>query len=169
MNKLGIFATIGSLALGIAGWATTASSAESTQPEKPATAEEPAKPEQPAATENGKITDLVIKDAKVGEGKEAEPRKLVTVHYTGWLYDPKAPNNKSTKFDSSLDRGEPFSFPLGAHQVIPGWDKGVEGMKVGGKRTLIIPSNMAYGESGAGALIPPGATLIFDVELLDVK
>ena len=91
------------------------------------------------------------------------------MHYTGWLYDPKAADRHGTKFDSSRDRGEPFSFKLGARQVISGWDQGVAGMKVGGKRTLVIPSDLGYGNRGAGAAIPPNATLVFDVELVDVK
>jgi peptidylprolyl isomerase len=88
------------------------------------------------------------------------------MHYTGWLYENGA---KGTKFDSSLDRGEPFEFPLGAGRVIKGWDEGVAGMKVGGKRTLIIPPQLGYGARGAGGVIPPNATLLFDVELLEVK
>ncbi len=88
------------------------------------------------------------------------------MHYTGWLYEN---GTKGAKFDSSLDRGEPFEFPLGAGRVIKGWDEGVAGMKVGGKRTLIIPPQLGYGARGAGGVIPPNATLLFDVELLDVK
>ena len=105
-------------------------------------------------------------DEKAGTGAEAVAGKQVSVHYTGWL-DQKG--QKGTKFDSSVDRGQAFNFPLGAGRVIKGWDEGVAGMKVGGKRTLMIPANLAYGERGAGGLIPPGANLIFDVELLDVK
>lgn len=118
---------------------------------------------------DAKITELIKTDTKVGAGKEAVNNKLVIVHYTGWLYDPKAPKNRGTKFDSSVDRGQPFDFMLGAGQVIKGWDQGVAGMKVGGHRTLIIPSEMGYGARGAGGAIPPNATLMFDVELLDVK
>lgn len=99
----------------------------------------------------------VIKD---GSGAEAKDGDLVKVHYTGWLKDG------GKKFDSSVDRGEPFEFPLGAGQVIKGWDEGVKGMKVGEKRQLIIPANLGYGDTGAGQDIPPGATLVFDVELL---
>ena len=97
-----------------------------------------------------------------GAGPAPKHGDTVTVHYTGWLTD-------GAKFDSSVDRGQPFQFTLGAHQVIAGWDEGVAGMKVGGKRTLIIPPELGYGARGAGGVIPPNATLIFEVELLDVK
>jgi FKBP-type peptidyl-prolyl cis-trans isomerase FkpA len=107
-------------------------------------------------------------DVKVGSGAEAVKGKAVVVQYTGWLYDP-ATSQKGAKFDSSRDRNVPFGFFLGDGKVIRGWDEGVPGMKVGGQRTLIIPPDMAYGERGAGGVIPPGATLIFDVELLEVK
>lgn len=108
-------------------------------------------------------------DSTVGSGEEAEIGKTVNVHYTGWLYDENAPDKKGKKFDSSFDRNEHFSFMLGAGRVIKGWDQGVTGMKVGGKRTLIIPPSMAYGSRGAGNIIPPNATLIFDVELIGLK
>jgi FKBP-type peptidyl-prolyl cis-trans isomerase FkpA len=124
-------------------------------------------------TPNGKlamnITELIKNDTLVGQGREAEPGFNVTVHYTGWLYDPSKPDGKGTKFDSSVDRHEPFVFFLGGGQVIRGWDEGFAGMKVGGKRTLIIPPDYGYGARGAGGVIPPNATLIFDVELLDIK
>ena len=113
--------------------------------------------------------ELLKKDIKVGDGTEAKKGQQVTVHYTGWLFDESAPNNQGKKFDSSVDRGQPFVFPLGAGRVIRGWDEGVAGMKVGGKRTLIIPADMGYGSRGAGNAIPPNATLLFDVELLGVK
>lgn len=100
-------------------------------------------------------------DLTVGTGPTAQAGQTVTVHYTGWLENGK-------KFDSSVDRGQPFSFPLGAGRVIKGWDEGVQGMKVGGKRKLIIPSNLGYGARGAGGVIPPNATLIFEVQLLGV-
>ena len=117
----------------------------------------------------GKMTELAnglkYTDTTVGTGAEATPGHKVSVHYTGWLYNN---DKKGNKFDSSLDRGQPFSFTLGAHQVIQGWDLGVAGMKVGGKRTLIIPPDLGYGARGAGGVIPPNATLTFDVELLKV-
>jgi FKBP-type peptidyl-prolyl cis-trans isomerase FkpA len=116
-----------------------------------------------------KVTELIKKDTKVGTGEEAAVGKAVEVHYTGWLYDPNAADNKGAKFDSSRDRGTPFSFLLGAGRVIKGWDKGVAGMKVGGQRTLIIPPEMAYGARGAGNVIPPNSALIFDVELIGLK
>ena len=115
------------------------------------------------------ITSLQITDATVGNGAVAGKGNEVTVHYTGWLYDPKAADKHGQKFDSSRDRNEPFSFTLGARRVIAGWDMGVAGMKVGGKRTLVIPSDLGYGSRGAGSAIPPNATLVFDVELLGVK
>ena len=114
------------------------------------------------------VKELIKKDTKVGTGEEATIGKLVEVHYTGWLYDPGKPDKKGEKFDSSRDRGDPFSFLLGAGRVIKGWDRGVAGMKVGGQRTLIIPPEMAYRAEGRGK-IPPNATLVFDVELVDVK
>ena len=115
------------------------------------------------------VNDLMKIDQRVGDGTEAIPPIEVTVHYTGWLYDPSKPEGHGSKFDSSVDRGEPFRFYLGGGQVIRGWDEGVAGMKVGGKRTLIIPAHMGYGSRGAGGVIPPYATLIFDVELLGVR
>ena len=115
------------------------------------------------------ITSLQITDGKVGSGAEATSGKTVKVHYTGWLYDAKAANRQGKKFDSSKDHGEPFEFKLGAGMVIRGWDQGVAGMKVGGLRTLVIPSELGYGARGAGGAIPPNATLLFDVELLEVR
>jgi FKBP-type peptidyl-prolyl cis-trans isomerase FkpA len=118
----------------------------------------------PAAAVEKAASDVEVKieEIKVGEGTLAEVGKQVSVHYIGTLTD-------GTKFDSSLDRNEPFSFSLGTGSVIKGWDEGVRGMKVGGKRKLTIPPAMGYGEAGAGGVIPPNATLIFEVELLDVK
>ena len=105
---------------------------------------------------------LIIEDITVGDGAEAAAGQTVSVHYTGWLTD-------GTKFDSSKDRNDPFEFPLGARQVIAGWDEGVQGMKVGGTRKLTIPPNLGYGARGAGGVIPPNATLVFEVELLAIK
>ncbi len=113
--------------------------------------------------------ELQVIDRKIGFGEIAATGRTVIVHYTGWLYDAAAPDNKGQKFDSSHDRGQPLSFALGTGRVIPGWDQGVAGMKVGGQRTLIIPPELAYGARGAGGVIPPNATLVFDVELIGVR
>ncbi|MBY0495938.1 MAG: FKBP-type peptidyl-prolyl cis-trans isomerase [Cyanobacteria bacterium] len=115
------------------------------------------------------ITQLQINDTKVGAGAEARPGRVVRVHYTGWLYDASRPDKRGAKFDSSKDRNDPFEFPLGGGQVIPGWDQGFAGMKVGGTRVLTIPPHMGYGARGAGGVIPGNATLVFEVELLEVK
>lgn len=120
-------------------------------------------------TEKIDISKLNKFDKKLGDGAIATAGKRVAVHYTGWLYDEAKADHRGTKFDSSHSRGQAFEFGLGAGQVIPGWDQGVEGMKVGGQRTLIIPASLAYGERGAGGQIPPNATLVFDVELLGVR
>ena len=108
---------------------------------------------------------LQYEDTVVGSGDEATAGKHVTVHYTGWLYENGQPGRK---FDSSKDRNDPFVFPLGAGHVIRGWDEGVQGMKVGGTRRLVIPADLGYGARGAGGVIPPNATLVFEVELLEV-
>ena len=113
--------------------------------------------------------ELQVIDRKIGFGEIASSGRTVIVHYTGWLYDAAAPDNKGQKFDSSHDRGQPLSFALGTGRVIPGWDQGVAGMKVGGQRTLIIPPELGYGARGAGGVIPPNATLVFDVELIGVR
>jgi FKBP-type peptidyl-prolyl cis-trans isomerase len=107
-------------------------------------------------------------DLTPGAGAELKSGQNALVHYTGWLYDAAAPENKGKQFDSSVG-GEPFDFPLGGGRVIPGWDQGVVGMKVGGKRRLVIPPELAYGNAGAGGVIPPGATLVFDVELVEIQ
>jgi peptidylprolyl isomerase len=123
----------------------------------------------PAGVRAAEVTTqsgLRINDMLKGAGAEAKPGQTVDVHYSGWLFVDGA---KGDKFDSSLDRGKPFSFALGQGNVIKGWDEGVAGMRVGGKRTLIIPPSLGYGAQGAGGVIPPNATLIFDVELLGVK
>jgi FKBP-type peptidyl-prolyl cis-trans isomerase FkpA len=127
-------------------------------------------PASPQSKLDAKVTQLQTIDTTVGSGAEAVKGKVVVVHYTGWLYDPSLPEKKGRKFDSSRDRGPPFTFPLGGGSVIRGWDEGVAGMRIGGKRTLIIPADMAYGSRGAGGgVIPPDATLLFDVELLQVR
>ncbi len=127
-------------------------------------------PIQAAAQATGKTmttpSGLQITDTKIGTGASPKTGQTCVMHYTGWLYQDGA---KGKKFDSSLDRGEPFEFAIGMGKVIAGWDEGVATMKVGGKRTLIIPPALGYGARGAGGVIPPNATLIFDVELLDVK
>ncbi|MCX6641186.1 MAG: FKBP-type peptidyl-prolyl cis-trans isomerase [bacterium] len=129
--------------------------------------EQAAQPKSPETlTQGGEMittaSGLQYQELVAGSGVEAQAGKVASVHYTGWL-------TNGTKFDSSIDRGHPFDFQVGVGQVIKGWDEGVQGMKVGGKRKLIIPPNLGYGDNGAGTLIPPGATLIFEVELLDVK
>ena len=115
------------------------------------------------------IKTLNVVDEKIGEGNEAAFGRDVLVHYTGWIYDEKRNQHRGREFDSSRDRNEPLSFKLGGGEVIKGWEEGVNGMKVGGRRVLTIPPDMAYGEKGFEELIPPNATLIFDVELVDVK
>lgn len=122
-----------------------------------------------AALMQGDNMSLQQTDTKAGTGAAIEKGQIAVVHYTGWLFSAGAADNKGTKFDSSVDRGQPFSFPLGAGNVIKGWDEGVLGMQVGGKRTLIIPPEMGYGARGAGGVIPGGATLVFEVELLGIE
>jgi FKBP-type peptidyl-prolyl cis-trans isomerase len=114
------------------------------------------------------VQKLIVTDTKVGTGATAVAGKTVSVHYTGWLYDVKAADHKGKKFDSSSG-GAPIEFQLGVGYVIKGWDEGLVGMKVGGKRTLTIPSEMGYGKRGAGGMIPPNAPLLFDVELMGVN
>ncbi len=136
-----------------------------------------AAPESSAATDQApavtvtNVTDsgLGIAELVVGDGDSAAAGQTAVVHYTGWLFDPGAPGSRGQKFDSSRDRGQPFRFPLGAGRVIRGWDEGVAGMRVGGRRELVIPPELGYGDRGAGGVIPPGATLVFDVELLGVE
>ncbi|MDO8419312.1 MAG: FKBP-type peptidyl-prolyl cis-trans isomerase [Rubrivivax sp.] len=111
---------------------------------------------------------LQYEDTVPGTGDEATAGCRVRVHYTGWLHDPTAANGRGKKFDSSKDRGDPFRFHLGAGQVIQGWDEGVQGMKVGGTRVLLIPAELGYGARGAGGVIPPNATLVFEVDLIEV-
>lgn len=134
-----------------------------------AKAETPPKTEAPSKTIIDSTSAFTQTDVKIGEGAEAKAGQTVVVHYTGWLYDAAATDKHGAKFDSSHDRSQAFAFPLGAGRVIKGWDQGVVGMKIGGQRTLIIPANMAYGSRGAGRKIPPNATLIFDVELIEIR
>ena len=145
-----------------------AAAASAQQPaSQPSTA--PATPPAPPAATTPEATVLVT-DVVKGVGDEAFPGMVVIVHYTGWLYDAAAADHHGRKFDSSRDRGQPLSFPLGSGRVIRGWEQGIPGMKVGGKRRLVIPPSLAYGSRGAGnGVIPPNATLIFDVELLAVE
>lgn len=137
---------------------TEAPPGEAGQMSTPPQEEAQQQPPQPPAAD---VTELVIEDITVGTGAEAKAGDTVTVHYTGWLTD-------GTQFDSSLDRSQPFQFVLGQGQVIPGWDQGVAGMKVGGQRRLTIPPDLGYGAAGAGGVIPPNATLVFEVELLSI-
>jgi FKBP-type peptidyl-prolyl cis-trans isomerase FkpA len=136
---------------------------QATQPQAAQPAPQAQTPPAPPAPQ------VEIIDRVVGKGREASPGATVLVHYTGWLHKPLAPKQRGKKFDSSLDRGDPLEFQLGAGRVIKGWEQGVAGMKIGGKRTLIIPSALAYGPRGAGGMIPPDADLIFDVELVNIK
>ena len=146
-----------------------AESAAAPASETPAAASEtPAAASAPAPTGTEPMAMQKIEIAP-GTGPEIKAGQNALVHYTGWLYDAAAPENKGKKFDSSVDRNEPFEFPLGGGMVIKGWDEGVAGMKVGGKRRLVIPPDMGYGASGAGGVIPPGATLVFDVELVEIR
>ena len=147
---------------------TTKSSTPSSSPTpaaKPQGVSTPMTTAPPAAD----LSQLTITEVTVGTGKESISGKPASVHYTGWLYDAKAADLKGKQFDSSRTRGAPFEFTPGAGQVIKGWEQGVPGMKVGGKRVLIIPPHLGYGARGAGGAIPPNAVLLFDVELMDVK
>lgn len=131
--------------------------------------DKPSKSESSGSTIIHSSRSFTKAEVTVGTGAMARVGQQVSVHYTGWLYDPSSSNQRGAQFDSSRTAGRPFSFPLGAGRVIKGWDQGVAGMRVGGQRVLIIPSDMAYGARGAGNDIPPHATLIFDVELLGVR
>ena len=123
---------------------------------------------QPVTPVQGAVTEFKKIDTVVGTGMEAKAGANVSVHYTGWLFDTKSKDNKGKKFDSSVDRGQPFGFPLGGGRVIKGWDDGLLGLKIGGKRTIHIPSELGYGARGAGKSIPPHSNLIFEVELMEI-
>lgn len=149
--------------LALACASLTLTSAHAAEPAAASTPAEPAKVTTPDAD------GLLINNTKVGTGAVAAEGQTVDVHYTGWLFDEKAPGQKGKKFDSSRDRQQPLSFRLGRGEVIRGWDRGVTGMRVGGQRTLTIPPNLGYGARGAGGVIPPNATLLFEVELVSVR
>ena len=124
---------------------------------------------EPGPPPGGSVAELQRIDLKAGTGTVASSGDEVSVHYTGWLYDQNAPDQRGQQFDSSRERGEPITFLLGAGRVIRGWDDGVAGMRVGGQRVLMIPASLGYGRKGAGGVIPPNASLVFEVELVDVK
>lgn len=125
--------------------------------------------QDPGPPPGGRVAELQREDVRVGTGAVARAGAQVTVHYTGWNFDQDAAGQRGKKFDSSVDRGEPFNFLLGAGRVIRGWDEGVAGMRVGGVRVLKIPPELGYGRAGAGGVIPPNGSLVFEVELLDVQ
>jgi FKBP-type peptidyl-prolyl cis-trans isomerase len=124
---------------------------------------------KPTAAPIGTVSSMQSVELKPGTGDGVTAGKIAVVQYTGWLYEAAAPDNKGKQFDSSRTAGQPFRFPLGTGQVIKGWDQGVLGMKVGESRRLIIPADLAYGDSGAGGVIPPGATLVFDIDLVAIE
>jgi FKBP-type peptidyl-prolyl cis-trans isomerase len=127
-------------------------------------------PSDPSSRQgNSMASELAITELKPGTGAEVAAGQTAVVHYTGWLFADGAPDNKGRKFDSSRDRNDPFAFRVGGGQVIKGWDQGVAGMKVGGERRLVIPPELGYGSRGAGGVIPGGATLVFDVELVSIR
>jgi peptidylprolyl isomerase len=153
-----------SLLLSVALAAALAAASASADEKKPTAPSEPEKKSESKMTKTP--SGLQYEDTKVGTGASPAKGQTCVMHYTGWLWENGA---KGNKFDSSVDRGAPFSFPLGQGRVIKGWDEGVATMKVGGKRTLLIPPDLGYGARGAGGVIPPNATLLFDVELLEIK
>jgi len=122
----------------------------------------------PSAADMAAITELEKNDIALGTGEPIAAGQIAVVHYTGWVYDPAAADHQGRKFDSSRDRGQPFRFAVGAGSVIEGWDQGVVGMQVGGRRLLVVPSSLGYGPRGAGGVIPPNAPLLFDIELLAI-
>jgi peptidylprolyl isomerase/FKBP-type peptidyl-prolyl cis-trans isomerase FkpA len=141
------------------------------QPDAPGTADAAATASSPSSTPETAAPPVTLQstDLKTGTGPAIQAGQTAVVQYTGWLYSESAPEHKGEKFDSSLDHGQPFDFPLGAGHVIPGWDQGVVGMQVGGQRRLVIPPELGYGARGAGGVIPPNATLVFDVELVGIQ
>jgi FKBP-type peptidyl-prolyl cis-trans isomerase FkpA len=124
---------------------------------------------KPAAAPTSTVNSMQTMELKAGTGEALTAGKIAVVQYTGWLYEASAPDKKGKQFDSSRTSGQPFRFPLGTGQVIKGWDQGVVGMKIGESRRLIIPADLAYGDSGAGGVIPPGATLVFDIDLVAIE
>ena len=168
VRSLGLAVAVVLLAAGCKEATQNSSSASQTGVGATVTGDAPAAATPAPEAAGGKVhklaSGLQYEDVVVGSGKMAEPGMNVSVHYTGWLTD-----EAKTKFDSSVDRGQPFQFQLGAGQVIQGWDEGVKGMRIGGKRKLTIPPDLGYGSRGASGVIPPNATLLFDVELIDVK
>ena len=152
------------LAAAVATFHATAADTPATAPAAKAPAEKPLTPSMMPML----VTDLIAYDTLDGSGEGAKPGQALSVHYTGWLYDARKPDGKGKKFDSSRDRNERFPITLGVTRVIEGWMRGLEGMKVGGKRTLIIPARLGYGEAGAGNAIPPKASLLFEIELFSI-
>ena len=124
---------------------------------------------KPDAVRTSGVNSMQTVELKAGTGEAVTAGKIAVVQYTGWLYEASAPDNKGKQFDSSRNQGQPFRFPVGTGQVIKGWDQGVVGMKIGGSRRLIIPADLAYGDGGAGSVIPPGATLVFDIDLVAIE
>jgi FKBP-type peptidyl-prolyl cis-trans isomerase FkpA len=124
---------------------------------------------KPNSAPTSAVSTMQSVDLKEGTGEGITAGKTAVVQYTGWLYEASAPDNKGKQFDSSRTQGQPFRFPLGTGQVIKGWDQGVVGMKIGGRRRLLIPAELAYGDSGAGGVIPPGAALVFDIDLVAIE
>ena len=169
MKRLSILCVL--LAAALACQAQTATPPEPPQAAaQPAAAEAPAAAQEPEAAPEPEGAKLVIKDTKAGKGREAASGDMLRVHYTGWLYNFNAKDGKGRKFDSSRDRGQPLELPIGAGKVIKGWDQGIVGMKVGGKRTLVIPPELGYGARTMGnGIIPANSTLLFEVELVGIK
>ena len=164
-----IIGLLGGAIVGFVGWQIYLKQQKASLQDAPEMTAQDLPPQQDRMTEG--LSELKIKDITAGVGPQVKYGAQATVHYTGWLYDDSASEFKGNQFDSSHkeDGSQPFKFRVGAGQVIPGWDRGIVGMKQGGKRLMYIPPNLAYGERGAGGVIPPNATLVFEVELLEVK